>query len=240
MATATKNVVVSAPDLDHTAAIEARAALTEKVAQALCPSLWDDTYPEHLREGFRRLVREQATAALTVLSDPADLTRRARDEAERHWLIFDNERHVTGCHCGFPADPGDDGYGDSIVMHLLTIGAAALSAELAEAKAESERLTRLLGLRWDDLREAQRSAQNARNERDAARAEAATLRTQYRDLATYRTAHANLGLCPEGPNDEARDPDCPVCRVLAAHESGIRGRERTAFAALLDAEDDEE
>jgi hypothetical protein len=77
-------------------------------------------------------------------------------------------------------------------------------------------------------------------ERDAARAEAVALRTQYRDLATYRTTHANLGLCPEGPDDEARDPDCPVCRVLAAHESGIRGRERAAFAALLDAEDDED
>lgn len=79
----------------------------------------------------------------------ADLTRRARDEAERHWLIFDNERHVTGCHCGFPADPGDDGYGDSIVMHLLTIGAAALSAELAEAKAEIERLRAECDRAWD-------------------------------------------------------------------------------------------
>lgn len=44
--------------------------VTEKVAQALCPSLWDDTYPEHLREGLRHLPREQATASLAALSDP--------------------------------------------------------------------------------------------------------------------------------------------------------------------------
>jgi hypothetical protein len=167
----------------------------------------------------------------------ADLTRQARGEAEQHWLIFDNERHVTGCHCGFPADPGDDGYGDSIVMHLLTIGAAALSAELAEAKAEARRESNRAD-QW--MRAHDNDLAEAEAERDAARAEAVALRTQYRDLATYRTTHANLGLCPEGPDDEARDPDCPVCRVLAAHESGIRGRERAAFAALLEAEGDED
>jgi hypothetical protein len=39
---------------------------------------------------------------------------------------------------------------------------------------------------------------------------------------------------------DAAEAESPVCRVLAAHESGIRGRERAAFAALLDAEDDED
>jgi len=116
----------------------------------------------------------------------------------------------------------------------------ALLDALDAAEAEIERLRSAL----DHLREDDALNRDAyllvETERDAARAEAAALRTQYRDLATYRTAHANLGLCPEGPDDEARDPDCPVCRVLVAHESGIRGRERAAFAALLDAEDDEE
>lgn len=54
---------------------------------------------------------------------------------------------------------------------------------------------------------------------DAAEAEVAALREQYQDLATYRTTHTNLGLCPEGPDDPARDPDCPVCAALAAAPS---------------------
>lgn len=42
----------------------------EKAAQASCPTLWDDTYPEHLREQMRPMVREQVAAALSVLADP--------------------------------------------------------------------------------------------------------------------------------------------------------------------------
>jgi hypothetical protein len=118
----------------------------------------------------------------------------------------------------------------------------ALLDALDAAEAEIERLRATYGLDRDDKHPCIRVEAYLRleAERDAARAEAVALRTQYRDLATYRTTHANLGLCPESPNDKARDPDCPVCRALAAHESGIRGRERAAFAALLDAEDDED
>lgn len=35
-----------------------------------------------------------------------------------HWLVFDDDRHVTGCQCGFAADPDDAGYGDSVLDHF--------------------------------------------------------------------------------------------------------------------------
>jgi hypothetical protein len=115
----------------------------------------------------------------------ADLTRQARGEAERHWLIFDNERHVTGCHCGFPADPGDDGYGDSIVMHLLTIGPAALSAELAEAKAEARRESNRAD-QW--MRAHDNDLAEAEAERDALAAQIDALRAGIERLATDHEA----------------------------------------------------
>ena len=37
----------------------------------------------------------------------------------QHWLLFDADHKVTGCRCGFAADPGDEGWGDSVVEHLL-------------------------------------------------------------------------------------------------------------------------
>lgn len=40
-----------------------------------------------------------------------------------HWLIVDDDRRVTGCHCGFPAAESDEGYGDSVVGHLYRAGA---------------------------------------------------------------------------------------------------------------------
>lgn len=51
-----------------------------------------------------------------------------------HWLIFGPEhtdpdiasRPVTGCACGFRADLNEDlGFGDSVVDHLLEVGANA-------------------------------------------------------------------------------------------------------------------
>jgi hypothetical protein len=57
-------------------------------------------------------------------------------------------------------------------------------------------------------------AQTVEAERDTARAALSALRAAYRDLATHRTAHANYGQCPEGPDDTSRDPDCPVCAPL--------------------------
>lgn len=36
-----------------------------------------------------------------------------------HWLIFDRDRLITGCHCGFLADvESDAGYGDSVLDHI--------------------------------------------------------------------------------------------------------------------------
>lgn len=65
--------------------------VTEKVARALCPSLWDDTYPEHLREGLRPLAREHATAALATLSDPEVLAEIAAALREH-----DAPAHIDG------------------------------------------------------------------------------------------------------------------------------------------------
>lgn len=43
-----------------------------------------------------------------------------------HWLVFglrpDGERSVTECACGYEASPDDNGYGDSIVKHLIELG----------------------------------------------------------------------------------------------------------------------
>lgn len=38
-----------------------------------------------------------------------------------HWLMFNEAREVVGCHCGFRADAEDEGYGDSVVDHLLVV-----------------------------------------------------------------------------------------------------------------------
>ena len=51
-----------------------------------------------------------------------------------HWLIFGPEhtdpdiaqRPITGCACGYRADLNEDhGFGDSVVDHLLEVGANA-------------------------------------------------------------------------------------------------------------------
>lgn len=61
------------------------------------------------------------------------MTAGLTDAEREHWLIFDDERRVTGCHCGFQADmDADCGWGDSVVEHLMT---TAITARLAEAEA---------------------------------------------------------------------------------------------------------
>lgn len=44
-----------------------------------------------------------------------------------HWLKWNTlARTITGCHCGFRADESSDcGFGDSVVAHLLEVGAEA-------------------------------------------------------------------------------------------------------------------
>jgi hypothetical protein len=36
-----------------------------------------------------------------------------------HWLRFDEGRYVTGCQCGFVAYDEDEGYGDSVIAHIV-------------------------------------------------------------------------------------------------------------------------
>lgn len=39
-----------------------------------------------------------------------------------HWLLFDKDRQIVGCRCGFRADMDSDcGWGDSVVEHLLEV-----------------------------------------------------------------------------------------------------------------------
>jgi hypothetical protein len=55
---------------------------------------------------------------------------------ESHWLAF-KVGQVTGCHCGFRANlDSDRGWGDSVVAHLVQVGAdAARPVHLREAAA---------------------------------------------------------------------------------------------------------
>lgn len=39
----------------------------------------------------------------------------------RHWLLFDAERRIMGCHCGYRASEADDGWGDSLVDHFEAV-----------------------------------------------------------------------------------------------------------------------
>ena len=48
---------------------------------------------------------------------------------EQHWLLFTGRR-VTGCHCGFLAAESDEGYGDSVVRHLMDVARADLEDAL--------------------------------------------------------------------------------------------------------------
>lgn len=97
----------------------------------------------------------------------------------------------------------------------LLISSLRGEARLADRPGQYDRLNAAADVVVDAVEHIQRLTAD----RDTALAEVDALREQYRDLATYRTTHANLGLCPEGPDDPARDPDCPVCAALAAAPS---------------------
>jgi len=54
-------------------------------------------------------------------------SRQAIDDLNsKHWLKWNTiARTITGCQCGFRADVDSDcGFGDSVVAHLLEVGAA--------------------------------------------------------------------------------------------------------------------
>lgn len=69
--------------------------------------------------------RSEVARRKVVSLDHARFDRRQRRRASHalHWLLFDHERRVMGCQCGFRADVEDDeGDGDSVVSHLIGVG----------------------------------------------------------------------------------------------------------------------
>jgi hypothetical protein len=44
------------------------------------------------------------------------------DATKGHWLTFAENRDIVGCFCGFTVSEDDDGWGDSVVKHLLAVG----------------------------------------------------------------------------------------------------------------------
>jgi hypothetical protein len=73
------------------------------------------------------------------VKNPTDTFPRGKPASNKdHWLVFSlmtgpgesdvAEAHdtmreaVSGCHCGFPASTTDEGYGDSVVDHLIDVG----------------------------------------------------------------------------------------------------------------------
>lgn len=49
--------------------------------------------------------------------------------------------------------------------------------------------------------------------------------------ATHAIDHENAGLCPDGPSDPNRDPECAVCRALVALAAAQSGEQPAAEAA---------
>lgn len=45
-----------------------------------------------------------------------------RTDGSGHWMMFNPDRWITGCVCGFRADVEDDyGYGDSFLDHFEAV-----------------------------------------------------------------------------------------------------------------------
>lgn len=60
---------------------------------------------------------EQQNGLVNKVRALIDEVSDERFSSDRHWLKFKDGR-VVGCHCGFPADPEEGGYGDSILDHI--------------------------------------------------------------------------------------------------------------------------
>lgn len=43
------------------------------------------------------------------------------DWREHHGLLFDLNRRIVGCRCGFVASESDSGYGNSVVAHIVEV-----------------------------------------------------------------------------------------------------------------------
>ena len=56
----------------------------------------------------------------------------------RHWLTFDARHDVAGCHCGFRAEMGDEGHGDSVIRHLEWVARRRLRSVLSDTKGDAQ------------------------------------------------------------------------------------------------------
>lgn len=67
----------------------------------------------------------------SFITDEAE-TRLAHMAEGGHWLLFDGDRRVLGCQCGFPASPDDHGFGDSVLDHFQSSVEAQLRNTIAD------------------------------------------------------------------------------------------------------------
>jgi hypothetical protein len=75
--------------------------------------------------GARPCAHDRALCDDCRLEECAACQAETRVSNRTHWLVMDGDRRVVRCHCGFPAPPDDDGYGDAVVDHIYRIGLAA-------------------------------------------------------------------------------------------------------------------
>lgn len=66
-----------------------------------------------------------AAADLTMpppIAGEPDRRLAHRVDGSGHWLVFDAERTIVGCFCGFRADvESDAGYGDTVLDHFEAV-----------------------------------------------------------------------------------------------------------------------
>jgi hypothetical protein len=77
----------------------------------------------------------------TGVSETPSEAQAIEDLSSKHWLKWNTiARVITGCQCGFRADESSDcGFGDSVVAHLLEVGATAARPAHYREAAESLR-----------------------------------------------------------------------------------------------------
>ena len=60
---------------------------------------------------------------------------------QQHWLVVDEERRITGCHCGFVADLDSDvDYGDSVLVHIIKATIEAVVSSVPAGPVEGSPL----------------------------------------------------------------------------------------------------
>jgi hypothetical protein len=86
---------------------------------------------------------EGDTGKGTGVSEAPGTAQAIEDLNQKHWLKWNTiARTITGCQCGFGANEDSDcGFGDSVVAHLLEVGAgASRAAHYREAAVSLRRL----------------------------------------------------------------------------------------------------